>query len=504
MGAPPLSAEPGPPSPAQGRLRRGYATAMGLVILAFYFVPDDSWVHVGIQVAVGYVAAAFVVVGMRRNRPPGAIAWYLFGSGVFLNASGTLVEGIISRVYHINDYPTLADAFWLGLYPGFIAGMVVIIRRRGSGRDWATLLETGTITTGLALLSWTLIISRQAFDPTMSSVGRATVVCYPLCDLILLGMMVRTLLGGGAKSPPLRMVFGSLLSFLISDAGWALLSHLGSSPSPAIQRILAMFFMSAYALVGAAALHPAVPDVGVAAAPRDDRLSPGLLVGLAIASLVAPALLVAQALRREITDALAIALGSTVMFSLVLARMAQLLRRVENQARLLRDLSRADELTGLPNRRAWSDELPAAIERARRDKTPVTVAMIDLDHFKRFNDTHGHPAGDRLLVRSALVWRNHLRVFDQLARYGGEEFIALLPRTDAAQASQIVERLRAATPGNQTFSAGIATWNGLESAEELIDRADRALYQAKDWGRNRTVVAAAACPVQAALAVGTE
>jgi diguanylate cyclase (GGDEF)-like protein len=177
---------------------------------------------------------------------------------------------------------------------------------------------------------------------------------------------------------------------------------------------------------------------------------------------------------------------------------------VEHQALQLRALSRADELTGLPNRRAWSDELPAAIERARRDKTPVSVAMIDLDHFKRFNDTHGHPAGDQLLVRVALVWRNGLRVFDQLARYGGEEFIALLPRTDATQATQIVERLRATTPLNQTFSAGIATWNETESADELIGRADRALYQAKAWGRNRTVVATDPRPLDQARATGSE
>jgi diguanylate cyclase (GGDEF)-like protein len=476
------------PAPGGDRLRRVYATGMALIIGLFFFVPDASWVHVLLQTGVGWLAAGFVVVGVRRNRPQGAIAWYLFGGGVFLNACGTLVEGILTRAYHIIGYPTLADAFWLALYPGFMIGMAVVIRRRSSRRDWATLVETGTITTGLALLSWVLIIRRQAFDPTMSAMGRAIVIAYPVCDLILLAMIVRMLLGGGSKSAPLRLVLGSLLCFLVSDVSWALLSHIGAPPSSTAQRILAMFFMAAYAAVGAAALHPAVRDVAIKTPPRDDHLSPGLLAGLTIASLVAPALLAIQSLRGEITDALAIAFGSTLLFLLVLARMAQLLLRVEDQARQLRELARVDELTGLPNRRAWSAELPAAIERSRRDAVPISVAMLDLDHFKRFNDTYGHPAGDKLLSRTAVIWRDHLRAFDQLARYGGEEFIALLPMADAEQASLILERLRGVTPAAQTFSAGIATWNGLETSEELIGRADRALYQAKATGRNRSVV----------------
>jgi diguanylate cyclase (GGDEF)-like protein len=281
---------------------------------------------------------------------------------------------------------------------------------------------------------------------------------------------------------------GALLALTASDLGWRVFSHLGRPPGPIAHRLLAMSFSLAYALVGAAALDPSVREIVTSAPPREVRLSPGLLVGLTVASLVAPALLLAEAARREIPDAVAIALGSTLLFLLVLARMAQLLRQVEAQAKLLRELARVDELTGLPNRRVWTAELPAAMERARRDATPMSVAMIDLDHFKRFNDTHGHPAGDQLLRSAAVNWRVHLRNIDQLARYGGEEFIALLPIADADQAVAVLARLRQVTPEGQTFSAGVATWDGAESAEDLIARADRALYQAKASGRNRSVV----------------
>jgi diguanylate cyclase len=149
-----------------------------------------------------------------------------------------------------------------------------------------------------------------------------------------------------------------------------------------------------------------------------------------------------------------------------------------------------DELTGLPNRRAWSAELPAAIERARRDRVALSVALLDLDHFKRFNDEYGHQAGDRLLKTATAAWSAKLRTVDQLARYGGEEFIVLLPGATAELAASVLERLRGVTSAGQTFSAGVAAWDGNETSEELIARADQALYQAKDAGRDRILATA--------------
>jgi diguanylate cyclase (GGDEF)-like protein len=131
--------------------------------------------------------------------------------------------------------------------------------------------------------------------------------------------------------------------------------------------------------------------------------------------------------------------------------------------------------------------MTAAIERSRRDGTSLSIALIDLDHFKRFNDELGHQAGDRLLRGAAAAWRDALRAADEIARYGGEEFIVLLHNADPAEANAVLERLRPVTPAGQTFSAGVATWTAPETSDELIARADRALYRAKETGRNRTV-----------------
>jgi diguanylate cyclase (GGDEF)-like protein len=154
----------------------------------------------------------------------------------------------------------------------------------------------------------------------------------------------------------------------------------------------------------------------------------------------------------------------------------------------LESIARTDDLTGLPNRRAWEQEVPRELMRAGREQRPVCVAMIDLDHFKAFNDERGHQAGDRFLRAAAAAWAAELRGTDFLARYGGEEFALALPNCSPGKAMEVAERLRAATPEGETCSIGIACWDGNESAPTLLGRADRALYEAKHRGRNLSVI----------------
>ena len=156
----------------------------------------------------------------------------------------------------------------------------------------------------------------------------------------------------------------------------------------------------------------------------------------------------------------------------------ELLRRVEAMAR-------TDDLTGLANRRAWDEELRRELERARRLNYPIHVAMIDLDNFKTYNDSYGHQAGDALLREIGTEWRLIARVTDLIARYGGDEFAVLLCDCSGASARNVVERLREAMPEGLTCCAGLAQWDGAMSAEELMGKADSALYGAKDLGRNR-------------------
>lgn len=155
----------------------------------------------------------------------------------------------------------------------------------------------------------------------------------------------------------------------------------------------------------------------------------------------------------------------------------------------LDQLVHEDALTGIANRRSLDERVPQEMSRALRSGQPLTLVMIDLDHFKRFNDRRGHGAGDALLRGAAQAWRKQLRPSDLLARYGGEEFTLVLPACDAEQACLLIERLRPLLPDHQTFSAGVATWNGEDTAAELLRVADVSLLAAKKSGRNRTVIA---------------
>jgi diguanylate cyclase (GGDEF)-like protein/PAS domain S-box-containing protein len=176
------------------------------------------------------------------------------------------------------------------------------------------------------------------------------------------------------------------------------------------------------------------------------------------------------------------------VMSLLSAEAAVAIGRAGLLERLAR-MARTDELTGLPNRRAWDEEMVRELARARRQETPLTVAMVDLDFFKAYNDAHGHQAGDRLLKEAAGAWRAVLRETDLLARYGGEEFAIALPGCGLDEAERLVERLRAVTPRGESCSAGLAGWSRKETVEALLGRADEALYEAKQAGRNRTVKA---------------
>ncbi len=153
----------------------------------------------------------------------------------------------------------------------------------------------------------------------------------------------------------------------------------------------------------------------------------------------------------------------------------------------LEEAARTDDLTGLHNRRAWSEELAREMRRANRTDAPLAVAVLDLDRFKQYNDAHGHQAGDRFLKQVAGIWSGALRSTDILARHGGEEFVVAMPHTDLESAGAMLERLRSAVPGDQTVSAGVCIWDGSESAEALVARADAAQYEAKATGRDRVV-----------------
>jgi len=175
------------------------------------------------------------------------------------------------------------------------------------------------------------------------------------------------------------------------------------------------------------------------------------------------------------------------------------IKKLEQELEQVSDLVQQDQLTGALNRRGLDEAFEREATRADRSHTPVCIALLDIDNFKRLNDTKGHQAGDQALVHLSHVIKEALRPSDSVARYGGEEFIIVLPGIGIEEAAATVERLQRELTKkfflheNEriliTFSAGVALRAPQEPREDVIGRADKAMYHAKKTGKNRVIVA---------------
>ncbi len=187
----------------------------------------------------------------------------------------------------------------------------------------------------------------------------------------------------------------------------------------------------------------------------------------------------------------------------------RLVKQLDAKNTQLRDLSVKDGLTGLYNYRYFSTTLQDQYNQARRYSYPLSLIMIDIDYFKAVNDTYGHQFGDTVLIQLASILANHIRDTDIVARYGGEEFVIILPHTDLDDAYRLAEKLRKLASSHVftvkdkalsiTISLGLSAYPDDKKtikAESLVNYADKALYQAKEKGRNQTIVYTEKAPVK--------
>ncbi|TAJ83562.1 MAG: diguanylate cyclase [Gallionellaceae bacterium] len=175
------------------------------------------------------------------------------------------------------------------------------------------------------------------------------------------------------------------------------------------------------------------------------------------------------------------------------------IKQLEQELEQISEMVHEDQLTGVLNRRGMDETFAKELHRADRGKTPVCVALLDIDNFKKLNDTLGHQAGDQALIHLARVIKECLRPADTVARYGGEEFVIILPDTPLKEGVEAVERLQRELTkkfflnNNErilvTFSAGVALRNDDEDQEDILGRADKAMYLAKKTGKNRVIAA---------------
>jgi diguanylate cyclase (GGDEF)-like protein len=383
------------------------------------------------------------------------------------------------------DMPTaLLFTAMVSLVNAAAMGLLALRDRSPYLRDWA--ISFALVLAGLAIMGLRGIVPPLAsifFGNALAAFGAAGIV-VGLCRFmrrpvpkVFLAVVIAVSLAAigwfsvGVADPAAQlgrrmMVFSGLIALLSAPCVWLIVSHARREGT----LLSVMALVAELLLVGLSLLRVAVHAIAPApGAPSGDHT-------------------------REVLFVMAFGLAHLLQgYGLVSLHVSQLLRRVSAQAN-------TDTLTGLPNRRTFEETWWRMVQRAQRDKSPLALMVMDIDHFKRVNDTHGHAAGDEALRVLGWALKNHLRPGDLCARWGGEEFILALPGATLEVARSRAEDLLkmplmygedgSGEPLAVTLSVGLTDWRAEDAAPHVtIARADAALYEAKRDGRHRVNVA---------------
>lgn len=462
------------------------AVLAGLAACASLLViPVDSPLWVFVSRGTGVVAVAAFAVAARRMPTRTRAVWWLMWTYAALTVAADIVYDVQQRVFDELPFPGPADVLYLAAYVAAIAGLLLLVRRAIPDRDRDAWIDTAVIAVAVASVVGYLVARPMVLHSDQTGLALIIMLTYPFLDIVVLAGLIRLVIGGARSTVALALLAVAFLTTLSADLFYNVVVNDGSDGfSPPL---LDAAFLVAITLMAASAWTPDAKMIDASRSNASAPSDPVRLIGLALGVLTIPILLVYTAwsdvtMRR-------LALASIIVILLVIWRLERVLSTVRRQHALLDLEARTDALTGLPNRRTLDYEVERAIEVAEIEDSDLTVAMLDLDHFKAFNDEHGHQAGDRLLATCARAWRDVLPSEAFLARYGGEEFAVLLPGVGGESATPLLDRLRAAMPPHRTVSIGYAVRDERETGRAVLRRADAALYEAKERGRDRIVAA---------------
>jgi diguanylate cyclase (GGDEF)-like protein/PAS domain S-box-containing protein len=307
----------------------------------FVVYPVAAAVAIAVYYGTGHVSYLFNVIGIsspivilvaaRMHRPEQRAPWYWFALGQLLFIGGDVIAYNYEKLFGTAlPYPAISDLLYLLVYPCLVLGLVLLIRRRSPGRDWASLIDSLVIAIGVSTLSWVFLIAPYAHS-SLPLLQKLTSMAYPIGDLLLVTTIVRLAVGPGKRVPAFLLMLGAILTLFATDTiyGWTLLT---SHPYVPGSGLLEVGWAAFYVFFGTAALHPSMRGLSDRAPETDHKPTWPRLAVLGVSSFLAPAAQAIQHIRHKPVD-LPVILGATaILFTLVMLRMAGLVREQHRSA----------------------------------------------------------------------------------------------------------------------------------------------------------------------------
>lgn len=444
------------------------------------------------------VAAAVFAWWAARRLPTGGRkrAWRWVALAFTFWAAADIYWAIEDLALQSTPNPSWADAGYLAFYPSLMCALTYFPMTSLRRADVVKLvLDVGVVIIAAAMATWFLVIGPTTHNhPFNLALGVAT--SYPVGDLALIFSLTYILLRRPVPTDrrSLQLLLPGVALFVVADVWSARVNLDNGYRAGTWVDALYMLAQCLFALGALAQLshRPKAPEA--VRQIEDSRLRVSALPFLATAGGLA--LMGSVAIERAKYPLGGLVIGTICLAAVAMVRQFVALRDNQRFLLLSEHQARTDFLTGLLNRRKFLELGDTAMAQSQFSGEPVSMLMIDVDHFKTINDTHSHAVGDIALQTVALSCVQYLRRTDVIGRYGGDEIVAVLPSTDAATAVAVAGRLQQylrnhplETPEETvpiTLSIGVATASATTSLKQLLETADRALYQAKRDGRDCT------------------
>lgn len=417
--------------------------------------------------------------------------WFLLSLAAFSNVIGEAIWFFLESILKVEPFPSLADLFYLLYYPLTLLGVLLLpfapMRRRDR---WLLWLDLMIIMISAGMIFWYFVIGPlNTYEVAASSFERVVALAYPVGDLMLFAGLVNLFqrdverMGRGA----LLLLMVSMVLLTFADGFFAYFEIHENYTTSVLLNVL--WLGAALTLLGATVwqLNAAGREVPTAPVGRTRSVRTARLLLPYAAAAVGPLLLLGLINSNLSLDSSLqwLLYGTLIGFVLVLLR--QYLVLVENMQlyQQMQRLATVDSLTGIYNRHSFNERFQQEVERAYLTGNPLSILLMDVDDFKKINDTYGHLQGDLVLQTVANELAINLRMMDVLARYGGDEFVVLLPGIHQAEAQEIAKRLEQAVAVHGIaghpfgISIGVAQYERGVSAQQILEIADRALYQHK-------------------------